>query len=601
VVNHSRNGGIDLIQKLQREHWRSELDLKQVHERAYDLGYDRAQDKYEAQTEELQNENDSLRARIEELERENTRLTEQLQSAPKDTKRARPLSFDGKTSVGEESSRNKKSKTSQTKKPAPSKGKGKHKATEEEEEEEYRHGTDRELYGDNDDEEGLDYISETEGDYIPLQHGIPWQPHRQPPLISRLQPEQSTSRVPYQQSTPVSTQPTTEMASASQPPQPRDVANQWHTSLRVRTNGGRPTFAGQMPNNTPSDRLGGPALFRLQGWTNARLNPNGHVSIQEPTHWINNVPGLWLRPVTYWGTGQPLQKAREAARVPFDQRSYAQRWAVRRATQEGILPEDSASKEPDVEDEALLANRPPSIRVDGNGRLNVHDITVWMFLLMTQPETREGTIDWFWYSACLLFGRRGQYTEALTSLKLSHNIEDSPYVPQRFVHAGHWTTNDLARHFHSCGLRTKDANTLFFDFASGWLGRLDQPPKEPNWNRVPVPRNVESRGKAHKRRKESQKRNRERAALGSISGNWGAPEAPVPTQIQYDESPPLGEEPQLGANETMPPTGEELLTEAGSIIPPTGEEPQPGANTPMSVDPPAGGNPDSLEEDLSRM
>jgi hypothetical protein len=51
----------------------------------------------------------------------------------------------------------------------------------------------------------------------------------------------------------------------------------------------------------------------------------------------------------------------------------------------------------------------------------------------------------------------------------------------------------------------------------------------------------------------------------------------------------------------MPPTGEELLTEAGSIIPPTGEEPQPGANTPMSVDPPAGGNPDSLEEDLSRM
>ncbi|KIL54079.1 hypothetical protein M378DRAFT_19222 [Amanita muscaria Koide BX008] len=306
VVNHSRNGGIDLIQKLQHEHWR-------------------AQDKYEAQMEELQNENDTLRARIEELERENTRLTEQLQSAPKETKRARPLSFDGKTSVGEESSRNKKSKTSQTKKPAPSKGKGKQRATEEEEEEEYRHSTDHELlYRSDDDEEGFDYDSETRGDFITLQHGIPWQPISQPSLISRLQPEQSTSRVPYQQSTPASTQPTTEAALAPQPPQPRDAENQWHTSLRVRTNGGQPMFAGQMPNNSPSDCLGGPALFRLQGWTNARLNPNGHVSIQEPTHWITNVPGLWLRPITYWGTGQPLQKAQEAVRIPFDQCSYAQ-------------------------------------------------------------------------------------------------------------------------------------------------------------------------------------------------------------------------------------------------------------------------------------
>ncbi|KIL54993.1 hypothetical protein M378DRAFT_18344 [Amanita muscaria Koide BX008] len=160
-----------------------------------------------------------LRARIEELEHENARLTEQLQSAPKETKRARPLSFNGKTSVGEESSRNKKSKTSQTKKPAPSKGKGKQRATEEEEEEEYRHGTDCELYCSDDDEEGFDYDSETGGDFITLQHGIPWQPISQPSLISRLQPEQSTSRVPYQQSTPASTQPTTEAASAPQPPQ----------------------------------------------------------------------------------------------------------------------------------------------------------------------------------------------------------------------------------------------------------------------------------------------------------------------------------------------------------------------------------------------
>ncbi|KIL54635.1 hypothetical protein M378DRAFT_18707 [Amanita muscaria Koide BX008] len=91
VVNHSRNGGINLIQKLQHEHWRSELDLKQVYERAYDMGYDRAQDKYEAQMEELQNKNDTLRAWIEELEWENARLTEQLQSASKETKRARLL------------------------------------------------------------------------------------------------------------------------------------------------------------------------------------------------------------------------------------------------------------------------------------------------------------------------------------------------------------------------------------------------------------------------------------------------------------------------------------------------------------------------------
>ncbi|KIL62226.1 hypothetical protein M378DRAFT_12941 [Amanita muscaria Koide BX008] len=51
----------------------------------------------------------------------------------------------------------------------------------------------------------------------------------------------------------------------------------------------------------------------------------------------------------------------------------------------------------------------------------------------------------------------------------------------------------------------------------------------------------------------------------------------------------------------MPPTGEEPLTEADFIVPPTGEELQPEANTPMSVDPPAGGNPDSLEEDSSQI
>ncbi|KIL56155.1 hypothetical protein M378DRAFT_17330 [Amanita muscaria Koide BX008] len=205
---------------------------------------------------------------------------------------------------------------------------------------------------------------------------------------------------------------------------------------------------------------------------------------------------------------------------------------------------------------------------------------------MTQPEKREGTIEWFWYIACLLFGQQGQYTKALMSLNLSHNIKDILYVPWHFVHAGCWTMNDLACHFHSCGLRTKDANTLFFDFTCGWLGRLDQPPKEPNWNKVPVPHNIESRGKAHKQKKDFQKCNCEKAALESFSGNWGVPGAPVPTQVQYNESPPLGEAPQLGANKTAPPTG---------------KEPQPEANTPMSVDPPAGGNPDSLEEDLSQM
>jgi hypothetical protein len=75
--------------------------------------------------------------------------------------------------------------------------------------------------------------------------------------------------------------------------------------------------------------------------------------------------------------------------------------------------------------------------------------------------------------------------------------------------------------------------------------------------------------------------------LDSISENWGVRDAPVPTQVQYDESPPLGEVPQPGVIEPAPPTGEELQQEA---------------STPMSVDPPpAGGNPDSFEEDLSRM
>ena len=184
---------------------------------------------------------------------------------------------------------------------------------------------------------------------------------------------------------------------------------------------------------------------------------------------------------------------------------------------------------------------------------------------MTQPEKREGTVTWFWYLACMMFSERGRYTTALQERHVDpQGNEDSQYRPQRFVHAGHWTRGEIAHHFYWCGLQTKDANTLFHDYTNHWLGKLDSPPQEPDWSRVPAPRNHETRLNVNQRKRRGKK---QRRPVGdSTPGEW--PDPPVPPQ--YDELPPYGKPPPEGGSSAAP-------------------------------DPPADEDPDNFEDDPSRM
>jgi hypothetical protein len=238
-VENTQHGGIDVFHKLQRDYWMHALDG--AFQTEFNKGYEKALNKCNSRLDELYDDNEDLRARVRELEQENTRLLEPLKDAPKDNKRARPLSFE-KSSVGGESSRNKKPKASQdTKKPAP--GKGKEKASDDDDGS--RHGTDRELYVDTDESE-IEYCGESDN---VLHEGIP--------LINRLTSHQSYAQATSQQEASTSTRPAAKANPVTQPPPPRD-ANAWQTSQRTRTtNFGRATVPGQMPDEKPSGSISG--------------------------------------------------------------------------------------------------------------------------------------------------------------------------------------------------------------------------------------------------------------------------------------------------------------------------------------------------------
>src|SRR6266704_2742452 len=132
-----------------------------------------------------------------------------------------------------------------------------------------------------------------------------------------------------------------------------------------------------------------------------------------------------------------------------------QRWVVCTATFDGVLPIRTLSRKPDVEDEATMASASPDWQIDIHGWFLVEDISVWMFLKVTQPKERERTIGWFWYSSCLIFLRRGDYDESLKGLRLNRNDEGRYYSPWHFIHVSKWSVEDLAQHFYNCGLRSK--------------------------------------------------------------------------------------------------------------------------------------------------
>jgi hypothetical protein len=166
-----------------------------------------------------------------------------------------------------------------------------------------------------------------------------------------------------------------------------------------------------MPSQTPPDghstNVAGQAAFRLQHLPGAARSEGSHTYVRPDTLWNGDVMPLWLRrnsdKVWDWNSGLPLQLAHEVTEIPFDQRSLAQRWAVREATRALVLPEDFATPEPDIEWMAQRNEIPHFLRKDEGSLIMVEDWTAWSFLDMTQPDQSQEVIDWFWWTACNIF------------------------------------------------------------------------------------------------------------------------------------------------------------------------------------------------------
>ena len=85
------------------------------------------------------------------------------------------------------------------------------------------------------------------------------------------------------------------------------------------------------------------------------------------------------------------------------------------------------------------------------------------------------------------FLKKRDYDETLKGLRLNRNNEGRYYSPWHFIHVGEWSVEDLAWHFYNCGLRLKQANVLFYEFARNWLGKLSAAPEMPDWAHLPTP------------------------------------------------------------------------------------------------------------------
>jgi hypothetical protein len=206
--------------------------------------------------------------------------------------------------------------------------------------------------------------------------------------------------------------------------------------------------------------IGQPAKYRLDRTPFHCMSIHEHVCIEKPTHWdvsTNVLFEKWSKSVKryVWNSGMPSQMAREASKVPFDQRSHAQRWAVAEATRYSYLPLDDARVEPDMEHLALINGFHEAVRHDADGIYNVKDITAWLLFKMAEPEERD-VVEWFWWKACDIFTQWGIFSETMRSLGLK---EEDHLVPKRCIVHGEPSQEDLVRHFVCCGVQVTDSNS----------------------------------------------------------------------------------------------------------------------------------------------
>ena len=257
----------------------------------------------------------------------------------------------------------------------------------------------------------------------------------------------------------------------------------------------------------PSMYIGDPAPFRLHKNSKAFQCKHGHACIDPTsTRWNTTSTRLFRKRYAnkhfrwMWGSGFPMQMAREASLIPFDQRSLAQRWTVQQATRDGFLPLNDISKEPDVEHLAKHNLLPEYIRRDDD-RFNVKDVTAWLLFKMMEPEETE-LVDWFWWTSCKLFSELGRYANEMSVLGLRD--DGSGLAPLRFVQKGEPKQEDIIRHFKLCGVRVQDANEHLLDFSKRYISKVS-PPMAIDWSRIPPSKPRVSRPSLNQRRKRGDK------------------------------------------------------------------------------------------------
>jgi hypothetical protein len=159
----------------------------------------------------------------------------------------------------------------------------------------------------------------------------------------------------------------------------------------------------------PFKFIGQPAPYRLDRVGSNCRNKSRHTCMIHKSSWDTKASLLYTRweknhKTLIWYSSGPMQMAKEAAMVPFDQRSHAQCWVIREATKAELLPMEDARAEPNMEQMAIARTFPETIWCDEDGYYNVKDITAWLLFKMAEPEEKE-LVDWFWWEACQIFSK----------------------------------------------------------------------------------------------------------------------------------------------------------------------------------------------------
>ena len=231
--------------------------------------------------------------------------------------------------------------------------------------------------------------------------------------------------------------------------------------------------------------IGFPMPYRLDRMPGKCKNRYGHICINKDSRWEIDSSTLYekwerLNKEWVWLTGFPMQLAKEAARVPFDQRSHTQQWVVLEATRTGFLPLEDACTKPDVKLIAESEGFPSAIWHNKDGRYNVKAITTWLLFKMAEPEEKE-VIEWFWWESAQIFSQWGTYSEMLQDMGLK---EGSDYILVQFLVKGEPSQRDLVNHFVHCGIRISDANSHLQDFANAYI-KANEVPMTPDWSKIP--------------------------------------------------------------------------------------------------------------------